>query len=40
MIFGMEKTFQREFQPHLLIFNELAPYYLSKSDKELAFNQD
>ena len=40
MIFQMEQTMKREFQPHLLLFNELVPFYLSKFDKELVFNQD
>ncbi len=40
MIFQMEKAIEREFQPHLLLFKELAPYYISNFDKELAFNQD
>ena len=35
-----EKTFARRFQSHLLLFEELEPYYFTKYDRELAFNQD
>ncbi len=36
----VEASMEREFQPHLLLFQELSTFYLSKQDKELAFNQD
>ncbi len=31
---------KRGTQPHLILFPELAPYYISKLDKDIAFNQD
>eukprot|EP00347_Sterkiella_histriomuscorum_P011732 403371320 len=32
------RAIEREFQLHLLVFPELYPYYISREDKELAFN--
>ena len=40
MIQQVEASMERPFQPHLLLFEELSTFYLSKQDKELAFNQD
>jgi hypothetical protein len=40
MIQQVEASMEREFQPHLLLFQELSTFYFSKQDKELAFNQD
>ena len=40
MITLSEKTLARNFQPHLILFEELDPYYFTKYDSELAFNQD
>jgi hypothetical protein len=36
----MGQSIKREFQPHLIVFEELLPFYISKYDKELVFNQD
>jgi hypothetical protein len=30
----------RQYQPHMILFPELHSYYLTKFDKEVAFNQD
>jgi hypothetical protein len=40
MIAQMEQANMRQFQPHLILFPELLPFYLSKFDKDIAFNQD
>lgn len=40
VIFQMGQSIKREFQPHLLFFGELLPFYISKYDKELVYNQD
>ena len=40
MITLSEKTLARNFQPHLILFEELDPYYFTIYDRELAFNQD
>lgn len=40
VILQLEQSLKREYQPHLLFFSELIPYYISQFDKELAFNQD
>ena len=40
MISQVERNLDRRLQPHLILLPELAPYYLTRFDREIAFNTD